>query len=373
MTAHRPPETPTAAWTLARYLEWWLAEEVTELKPSTQRSYRRAADVYIRAAGDVPLGELSRARLQAVVDGSPYAPSVVRFQHRAIASALRLAMADRVIDHNPVRRVREPYIERPLLELPTTAELLAFLRAALAPRGVGGAEWYGPVIAAALMTGMRRGELCGLRWPNVRLDDLETGERETGAFGAGERPDVGAMLSAGAVGEVWIVEQTDYQNEGRYEWLPPKSARGVRRVPITPTLAAILRAQAERTARQRLRGGTRRWKDLDLVFPSQRGAPPNGGGLALARARIARAAGLAKTPTFHTLRHAWVSMLVEADVPLPTIVRMAGHADGRLIESCYYGLMGKGMDRAAQAITDGTTDSARPVDTERGGAYTSGS
>lgn len=364
-----PIEAPTAAWTFARYLEWWLAEEVCELKPATRRSYRRAVDNYVAAIGDVPLGEITRAQLQAVMDNSVasgrYAPSTARFEHRSIASAIRLAIADRLIDHNPVRRVREPHIEAKLLELPTTAELLAFLRVALAPRGVGGAEWYGPLIAAALMTGMRRGELCGLRWPNVRLEDLDTGERDDGIFAAPRVPDIAERLAGGAIGEIHIVEQADYLNGERYEWLPPKSARGTRRVPITADLAAILRAQRERSSRQRLRTGTRRWKELDLVFPSQRGTPANGATLGLARAKIAKAAGLAVTPTFHILRHAWVSMLVEADVPLPTIVRLAGHADGQLISRTYYGLMGKGLDRAARAIAVGTTDRDQPLDTPK--------
>lgn len=362
-------DVPSRTWTFGRYLEWWLAEEVCELKPATQRSYRRAVDNYSAVMGDVPLGEITRAQLQGVMDGSVasgrYAPSTARFEHRSIASAIRLAIADRLIDHNPVRRVREPHIEARLLELPTTAELLSFLRVALAPRGVGGKEWYGPLIAAALMTGMRRGELCGLRWPNVKLADLDTGERDEGVFAAVTRvPDIAERLSAGAVGEVHIVEQTDYLNGKTYEWLPPKSARGMRRVPITADLAAILRAQRERSSRQRLRTGTWRWKELDIVFPSQRGTPANGATLGLARAKIAKAAGLAAVPTFHTLRHAWVSMLVEADVPLPTIVRLAGHADGRLIERVYYGLMGKGMDRAAQAVTAGTTERGKALDTK---------
>lgn len=362
-------DTPTADWPFGRYLAWWLDEEVVELKPSTRRSYRRAVESYTRALGDVPIGQITRAQLQAVMDeavsSGRYAPTTARYEHRAIASAIRLAIADRVIDHNPVRRVREPHIEAKLLELPTTAELLAFLRVALAPRGVGGAEWYGPIIAAALMTGMRRGELCGLRWPNVRLDDLETGERDEGTFGGGRAPDVVASLAAGAVGEIHVVEQVDYLNGDDHQWLPPKSARGMRRVPITADLAAILRSQRERTARQRMRTGTWRWQSLDLVFPSQRGTPANGATLGLARAKIAKAAGLATVPTFHTLRHAWVSMLVEADVPLPTIVRLAGHADGRLITRVYYGLMRRGLDRAAQAITEATTDRKQGLDGRR--------
>ncbi len=359
----RPSTDPSADWTLQQYLEWWLDTEGARHRASTRRNNRRAVTVFAEIIGHVRLGSLTRFDLQNAVDllleERGWAASYVHVLWSAIATALRLAVADRVIDHNPVRRVRAPERTGRLLVLPSEADLLAFLRAALAPSGVGGKHWYGPLIAVALMTGMRRGELAGLRWANVHMDDPEAAPPDVGRLARAGAAELADRMAKGAVGVIDVLEQVDYLNFDDYAFQPPKSAHGVRRIPITPDLADVLRAQRVRVARQRLQTGTRRWTDLDLVFPSTHGTPACGKTLARTRRDIAAAVGLDPAPTFHMLRHAWVSMLVEAGVALPTIVRLAGHADGRLIERVYYGTMKRGMDAAAGAIQAQTGGAVR--------------
>lgn len=347
---------PAASWTLADYLDWWIEVECVRHKPSSQRNAHYAAGRWGAALGHVRLADLTRAQLQEELDrqlAEGRAPSSVRLDWTYVSAALRLAVDDRVIEHNPVRRVRAPERSAGLFTLPTDAQLLAFLGEALAPdrRGV---DRYGALIATALMTGMRRSELAGLRWRNVHLDGLDADAavrpvRWTGPGAMAER------LALGAVGEIDVVEQIFYVTQKRFSWPAPKSTSGRRRIPITADLADVLRAQYARVARKRARAGTRGWHENDLVFPTRRGLPPSGGVLDDGRKAIAAAVGLSPAPTFHLMRHAFISLLVEARVPLPTIVRLAGHIDGRMIERIYYTVMSRGMDDAAAAIQGRTS------------------
>lgn len=354
-------EPPTADWPLRRYLDWWLAVDVAALRPRTRVRYARSVRYYSAELGDVPLGQLTRSQLQGALDRAialrGLSPLSATSDFRAIASALRLAMADRIIDHNPVDRVRVPAIQAAPVALPTSEQATALLRAALEPGGVGGREWFGPLIACALLTGARSSELTGLRWANVHLPDAPPPPEPSG------RPLLTplALGERGAVGTIDIVEQVTMRSDADFEWHPPKTASGHRTLPVTPGLAAILHAQRDRLERARMRRGTWRWRDLDLVFPTERGTPASPTTLARARQRIALRAGIAPAPTFHTMRHLWVSMLVEADVPLPTIVRLAGHRDGLLIQRVYYGVLEDGMDRAADAIAQRTAATIVPA------------
>lgn len=346
-------DDPTADWTAVRFLEWWIDIEAPHLKPATLRNARHAVRKWSAALGpQVRLRDLRRPLLQGIIDAqlaTGAAPGTVRVDYCYIATALRLAVADGAVQHDPTYRVRPPRRTTAPVDLPTEDELLRFLGACLAPKRQGPGMRFGPLVALALLTGMRRSELSGLRWHNVELDGL--GDDVPMRPPAWRSPsDLALRLDAGAVGEIRVVEQLWYLSRQSFQWLPPKSDHGIRRIPLSPDLADILRAQYIRVERARLQAGTRRWREHDLVFPGPSGWPTALHTLEKARQRVAAEAGISPAPTFHILRHAFISLLVEAGVPQPTIVRLAGHADGRMIERVYYGVMERGMDDAARVI-----------------------
>ena len=94
----------------------------------------------------------------------------------------------------------------------------------------------------------------------------------------------------------------------------PKSRHGARLIPLTPDLAAILRAERARGA-----------EDDTFVFPGRAGAASDQGGL---RRRVlvpaAERAGLTGVG-FHTLRHACASMLIESGLSPLRLQRWMGH------------------------------------------------
>lgn len=161
--------------TLGDYAERWLASKASEIKPSTLRNYTDALAAYILPElGHLSAGEVDRhsmlrwiswAERQRQDDGSRFAHDTVGGWWRVLKVLIRDAIADGVIEGNPLSRVRGPKGDRaPKRELRTlSAEQLAELvRAAqrICP------DRYAEIVTLAY-TGMRAGELYALRWEDV--------------------------------------------------------------------------------------------------------------------------------------------------------------------------------------------------------------
>jgi integrase len=96
--------------------------------------------------------------------GKPVSVRTVEFSRAVMRRAMNDAVLDRVIMVNPVTGSKMPKRDgKPQHVTWTGAQLAEFLEA------VGGSRWF-PLWQLAAATGMRRGELCALRWHHVDLD-----------------------------------------------------------------------------------------------------------------------------------------------------------------------------------------------------------
>ena len=100
-----------------------------------------------------------------------------------------------------------------------------------------------PVVLIAATTGLRRGEILGLRWHDLDLDQ--------------------GMLSVACTLEETKAEGLVFKE--------PKTARSRRRLPLVPFTIELLRLHRARQGEERLRAGSM-WLDTDLVLPSGRRA-----------------------------------------------------------------------------------------------------
>ena len=161
--------------TMGQLLDLWLAG--LSRKPSTIRDYQSAVDHAIRPAlGDVRLATLKADKLDAcyrawlteeVSPGVKRSATTVRKYHAIIRAALHQAVKWDWIDRNPAENASPPSAVRTEMTVPSPAELQALIR---------DAEAHDPVLAFAIalaaLTGARRGELCALRWSDVKVDRL---------------------------------------------------------------------------------------------------------------------------------------------------------------------------------------------------------
>ena len=148
----------------------------------------------------------------------------------------------------------------------------------------------------AITTGMRQGELLGLRWRDVDLDQRSI--RITGSLQY--VPGKGLRLS------------------------PPKTARSRRLVLLSALAAASL--IRHRSAQQAEREGARTWEDNDLVFPNRIGRPMYATNL-LSRSfsQLLEKANVRRV-RFHDLRHTAATLLLGEGIHPKVVSEMLGHS-----------------------------------------------
>jgi integrase len=201
--------------------------------------------------------------------------------HAALEEAVRMGM----LPSNPVARIRAPKV--------TTKRVDSFSReqvGALMAKAEGHA--LAPMIATAWQTGLRLGELCGIRWADVDLD-------------AGTARVARTAASTGA--PVFMQEPKS---------LSPRS-------PCPGATVALLRAHGKRQAEDRLRLGPA-WQDNDLVFATSRGTALHAGRVEGVFNDFRNAARL-PCHSFHAPRHMYASLALLAGVPLETASGNLGH------------------------------------------------
>ncbi|MGN7977484.1 tyrosine-type recombinase/integrase [Microbacterium sp. 22195] len=358
-TLRKAPAAAKRGDTLSAWLTAWLArrsESSNALRPTSLREYKRLSGIIVEAIG----GELLRDVTADTLDDlekhlHKTMPGKATTHARAFAvlqSALRDAYRRGRIADDPTRRrdpVRAPKTRRAMLQPEQFARLVDWLSR--------NGERMAPVLWVAAATGLRRGELAGLRWVDV---DLAAGRLVV----AQQAVQVGSKVMVGA----------------------PKTAAGEGRlVMLDARTIEVLREVAATQALEAAAWGSDYRNDAALVFTAEDGAPlvPDSLTRALPSAiarynaalRVANLdadqdaeelAGLAKSRgmgarklaviradatlpgaaplpvvTFHSLRHLHASILLASGRGLAAVQRRLGHSSisissdlyGHLIES----------------------------------------
>jgi integrase len=169
----RPPSTRGV--TVSRYLcTRWLPTRRDRLRPTTAFRYEKMIDRYVLPhIGRVPLRSLTVTHLEDLYarlrrggrhDGGPLAPKTVLNVHQILRTALGDAERAGLVQRNVARLMDPPcHGAAPEQRCWNEHQLRQFLHVAMTHR-------LGPAIWLAAMTGMRRGEVLGLRWSDIDLD-----------------------------------------------------------------------------------------------------------------------------------------------------------------------------------------------------------
>jgi len=159
----------------------------------------------------------------------------------------------------------------------------------------GGSSYY-VLFYTTLYTGMRLGELLGLRWCDVDLD----------------------MASLSVV-------QTLYKRSGVYKMVEPKSSKSRRRIALSPSLSLLLRDyKDEQNVRGILFGES--LVDSDLVFCHPDGKPLDQGVVSHTFAKVLKKAGLPHI-RFHDLRHTHATLLLKGGIHSKIVSERLGYAN----------------------------------------------
>ena len=160
---------------MSRYLcTRWLPTRQDRLRPTTAFRYEQMIDRYVLPhIGRVPLRSLTITHLQDLYaqlrrngrhDGGPLSPKTVLNVHQILRTALGDADRAGLVPRNVARLMNPPcHGVAPEQRCWNEHQLQQFLHVAMTHR-------LGPAIWLAAMTGMRRGEVLGLRWSDIDLD-----------------------------------------------------------------------------------------------------------------------------------------------------------------------------------------------------------
>ena len=306
-----PPRTLTA----------WLDEWMTDIKgldgtrPSTLDRYRIAIDSHIKPGlGRIRLDKLTPRDVQSFLASRAelVAPATVVKIHAVLRSALSDAERLDLVARNVAKSVRSPSLATPERRVLTVDEAKRFLAVAAENRLEG-------VFVVGLTLGLRRGEILGLRWPDVDLENRVLHVRQ-------------AVQRAG--GSLRIVE--------------PKTHRSRRVLPIPAITVPAFERQRARQAAERLAAGPD-WQDNGLVFASTLGTPMEPRNVNR-RFEILRASADLDWLRMHDLRHACATFLIGHGVDHRTVMDVLGHSTIRLTLDTYTHVLDERMRAAAEAM-----------------------
>ncbi len=315
--------------TLGKFLldDWLPARRVT-LRSSTAASYEQLIRNYIvPTIGGVRLQAVDGSMLNRLYGelltsgrttvrrnaGAGLSPKTVRNLHGVLSRAFRHGVRWGHLQRNPCDAADPPRGASPEMKVWSGEELRAFARSVAEHR------WAG-IWALIATTGMRRGEVLGLRWSDVDLDAGTVAIRST-------RIRFGTTITTST----------------------PKTARGNRTIAIGPVTVNALRGWKRQQNADRLLAGAS-WADCSgLVVTNVDGSPPNPEAFSNLFVELAVRAGL-PVIRLHDLRHSYATAALASGVPVKVVSQRVGHADvGVTLKVYAHVLPGDDEDAALRA------------------------
>ncbi|MCI7280798.1 site-specific integrase [Dysosmobacter sp.] len=281
-------------YTVGQWMDVWFENYAKiKVRPSSHQTYRGYIENHIKPnIGSIPLNKLTSLELQKLYkkllgngrverieskkQPKGLSAKTVRNINQIISSALNLAIEQKLILTNPADACALPKLEHREMKTLPTEQLTSFLREA---KESGVFEMY----YIELATGLRRGELLGLKWSDI---DLEHGSLR--------------------------VQRQIARIDGEIVEAPLKTKNAYRTLPLSADAIDVLKAQKKKC-------GT-----SPYVFPSPTGGPISPDSVLHMLHRVLKRAGLPKV-RFHDLRHTFATLALQNGVDIKTVSGMLGH------------------------------------------------
>lgn len=310
--------------TLGRFLtDEWLPAKRSTVKETTLASYELHVTKHlVPALGGLALVAATAPRLNAFYaellsagrrDGrGGLAPKTVRNIHGTLHKALEDATRWGLLARNPAAHSDPPKAPAAEMTVWNPDQVRIFLDSVRGDRLF--AAWM-----LAATTGMRRGELLGLRWSDVDLKASRLRIRQI-------------------------------RTVARYKvsTTTPKTAKGTRTIALDPATAVALRTHRTAQKAERLAWGAAYQNQSDLVFTREDGSAIHPELFSSWFGQHCRRSGLPRV-RLHDVRHAYVTALLSAGVPLKVVSQRVGHASPTVTMTIYQHVL-SGDDEAAAAV-----------------------
>jgi integrase len=306
--------------TVSTYLaDRWLPHIKLHRTPGTYARYRATAHTHlIPHIGHLSLDQVTALHVQQVLDGMlatgshPKTVGAARgVLHKAFADAVRFEF----IHKNPVARSTVPTVPKSSHRVLAPDELHQLFSETLG-------DPIEALLHVAVGSGARQGELLGLRWDHVDLDDGLI--RIVGAL----KPVTGQGLTYGSTKE-----------------------NHLRSVDLGPGVMAVLRQHRTRQAVHRL-GVGEGYHDRGYVFTHPDGRPIHPQTLRKWFKKLLRRTGIKQPwPRWHDLRHTHATLLLQIGIHPKVVAERVGHANTEVTTGVYSHVV-PGMQRDAALKLD---------------------
>ena len=318
-------EVAPSTTTLDDWLRYWMDEIIKPNRAETTvYGYGKIIENHLSPAlGTVQIQQLTPRQIQQyyamLLRDKGLSPNTIRRHHDVLSAALRTAVRQDLLMRSPTERVEPPRMI-PHEARFYSAENLKRLYAAVE------GHWLELIVKLAGCLGLRREELCGLKWESVDFTRRRITIRE-------------ARTAAGAT-----IVQKETKNRS--------SARALHMV---DELYPLLRREYARQAEDRLRLGEE-WPDTGLVLVDRTGQPYSPNNISLAFMRFIRKKGLPDI-SLHGLRHTFATVASAQGVPLFEIGKALGHSTPATTGRIYTHLLDQAhtstLSRVASALKEG--------------------
>ncbi|MEP6754817.1 MAG: tyrosine-type recombinase/integrase [Chthonomonadales bacterium] len=316
-----------AFMTVSGFLDYWLENYAANLAKRTAENYREYVSNYIKPyIGDIRLDQLTRQNVQEFYkdlgqrgtrrnNQVGLSPTTVFNTSRVLKGALNRAVEWKYIGNNPALGVKTPQLVEREHRILTVEELTMVLAASK------DTQIYLPVMLLWSL-GLRRGEVCGLRWQDLDLDRSIAGIRHT-------------LIRV---------------SPGNLVFKAPKTKSGRRSVKLSSVLVSALREhRAQQLTYAEVLGSS--YNPMNLVICRADGRPVDPATIysqfqrLLERLKIPRVA-------LHDLRHTHATQLLQQGVNIKVIAERLGHADPAITLRVYAHVIESMQEEAADLTND---------------------
>lgn len=276
------------------WFEYWISIKEKTVRPNTVRNYRERYQINIsKVIGKMLLVDVKPIHCQKIFSDMAeegYKTTTMYQARIALFNMLEFAKENDIIINNPCKKSVRSDMGKPSSkkEALTIADQQTFLKYA---KG----QSYENQYRFILQTGLRTGELVGLKWEDIDF------EKKT----------------------LTIVRSMEFRHSSQVWRIgDPKSKSGFRTIPLTDEAVRILKDQKAKNIK--LKVIPMEWRDF--IFLCRKGTPIKNSTYDTALYKICEKAGI-KPFAMHILRHTFATRCIEGGMKPKTLQKILGHSN----------------------------------------------